>query len=488
MNVYTKTPHFALYLTSKTIIMKRLVILFCTFCIIFQLNAQDQQTPSPIIFIYDASGSMWGQIDGKTKMQIATDVLSTSVNNLPENQKIGLVAYGHREKGDCKDVEFLVDVATGTRSQINQSLTKIKPLGKTPLAYSATQVIGKLRDAKMKATVILVTDGIESCDGDICEVVKAAKAEGIDFRMHIIGFGLKAGETEQLKCAAEAGDGKYYDAADAGGLGDVLNEATTATVDEPAANFSVYATKNGKAVDAYVRAFKPGTKASINGLRTYGDTTLMYLPPGNYDLEARALENSDVAGITIPNVKIVADQITHQNISFDGGKISVITLNNGEGWDAVVKIFAKGNAKSVAGGRTYGKVDEYEVNPGVYDVEVAALIIEGVATSHKYENVEVKANGNTEVKHNFKSGIAMIGAKSASGLVDAVVKVIEVNTKKNVASGRTYTRETNNPKKFTLNPGTYEVTLVALGDHKGKKETYTLVVKAGETMEKMTTF
>lgn len=98
------------------------------FSIVHQTNAQDKKLPSPIIFIYDASGSMWGQMQGKTKMEIVADVLTISVNNLPENQKIGFVAYGHRKKGDCKDVEFLVDVESGTKSKVSQSIKGIKPL------------------------------------------------------------------------------------------------------------------------------------------------------------------------------------------------------------------------------------------------------------------------------------------------------------------------------------------------------------------------
>src|SRR5690606_16164514 len=137
-------------------------------------------------------------------------------------------------------------------------LKKIKPLGKTPLAYSATLVIDKLRQSKMKSTIILITDGIESCDGNICDVIKAAKAEGIDFRLHIVGFGLKAGETEQLKCAAEAGDGKYFDAADAGNLTAALSEATNETVDALVDNFSVFVVKSGVPIDAMVQSCKAG--------------------------------------------------------------------------------------------------------------------------------------------------------------------------------------------------------------------------------------
>src|SRR5690606_17810071 len=115
---------------------------------------------------------------------------------------------------------------------------------------------------------ILITDGIESCDGDICQIVTSAKKSGIDFKFHIVGFGLKDDDKKQLKCAAQAGNGKYYDAEDADGLRDVLTEATTKTVDKPKENFSVYALKNGQPVDAWV---KPKDKASNNkhsGART----------------------------------------------------------------------------------------------------------------------------------------------------------------------------------------------------------------------------
>ena len=371
--------------------MKKLFFFVLAFSFVCEITAQDGKTPSPIIFICDASGSMWGQIQGKTKMEIATNVLSNSVNKLPENQAVGLVAYGHRQKEDCTDVEFLVDVTDGTKVRVNQSLKKIKPLGKTPLAYSAKEVINKLRDAKLKATIILITDGIESCDGNICDVVSSAKKEGIDFRLHIVGFGLKAGETDQLRCAARAGDGQYYDAADAGRLGDVLSEATAAPVDKPSKNFSVYAIKNGKPIDALAKAYKAGTKTEIGSVRTYADTGYLYLPAGNYDLEVKPLENSDVNAVTIANVKSLEDKTSHQTISFDASKIQISTLNNGKGWDAVVKIYAKGNKTAVASGRTYGKSPVYEINPGVYDIELTAMVLEGIGKKLPYERCAGKS-------------------------------------------------------------------------------------------------
>ncbi|HMQ70423.1 MAG TPA: VWA domain-containing protein [Ignavibacteria bacterium] len=449
--------------------------------------AEKNETPSPVIFIYDASGSMWEQIDGKTKMDIASKVLTNSVNGLPDDQKIGFVAYGHRNEGDCEDVEFIVDVESGTKDRVAQSLSNLKPLGKTPLAYSMMQVINKLKESKIKATVILVTDGNESCNGNLCEVVKAAKKEGIDFRLHIIGFGLKEGDTKQLECSAQAGDGQYYDAADAGGLSEVLNQATNTSVDEPAGNLSLYTVTNGKAIDAYIKIYNTGSTESIKAVRTYGDTAFVYLPSGSYDIKVQPLGSSDLSALSVSGIECFEDKVTHKNISFDGSQLTVNVLNNGEGWDAVVKIKEKGNNKVVASSRTYGKQIPFELNPGTYDIEITALTIEGEERIKLIENVSVTGTESNNIEHNYKTGIAMIGASSSNGLEDVTISIVDVNTKKNVAGGRTYTSAEGNPKKFILTPGTYEVTLKAI-KLKGQKETFPMTIQQGQTFEKKVSF
>ena len=68
--------------------------------------AQDEAKSEDAILILDASGSMWGQIDGINKIVIAKDVVESLVRSLPDEQRLGLVAYGHRRKGDCSDNLF----------------------------------------------------------------------------------------------------------------------------------------------------------------------------------------------------------------------------------------------------------------------------------------------------------------------------------------------------------------------------------------------
>jgi Ca-activated chloride channel family protein len=464
--------------------MKTLAFILVAFLTLANMDAQTASTnPSPIIFIYDASGSMWGQLEGKSKMEIASGVLSTSLSELPSNQKIGLVAYGHRKKGDCKDVEFLVDVSGGSSSEVAKAIKAIKPLGKTPLAYSATQVIDKLRASKEKATIILITDGIESCNGNICDVVTAAKAEGIDFKLHIIGFGLKEGETEQLKCAAKAGDGNYYDAADAGGLGDVLDEAVQENVDKPEGNFGVYALKNGEPIDTYVKAYKAGTDEEMGTLRTYGETRYMYLPTGTYDLVAKPLA-SDVKSITVKNVENLEEEMTVKNISFDGSKFKVTTFNNEDGWDCMVKV-RDADGKVAASARTYGRSKELEVNPGDYTLSFQALVIKGLDTYSETESFTVEAGAVTEVSHTFETGTLQVYPKIGDEIIDCVVKVIEIESKKQVVGSRSYTKG----NEFLINPGSYEIKVSPLGKNKDKaSQTVNVVIKKGETVSKTLNF
>ncbi|MDC8000489.1 VWA domain-containing protein [Aequorivita todarodis] len=461
--------------------MKQLPITLCALLLSFQSIAQTKQAPevpSPIIFIYDASGSMWGQIQGKTKMEIASTVLSNSINDFAENQKIGLVAYGHRKKGDCRDVETLLPISNTSKSQVAAAVKAIKPLGMTPLAYSASTVIDQLRKSKEKATIVLITDGIESCDGHICKVVADAKKEGIDFKLHIVGFGLKAGETKQLECAAKAGDGNYYDAADASGLSEAMTEVASQTVDKPKGNLGVFVLKDGKPLDADVQAYIAGTKNKAERGRTYTDTTYLYLPQATYDLEVWQHSQNAISPVLVKNVQTFNDKTVYKTISLDGAKLHIAISNNGVLWDSNISVKTT-EGKNVIGSRTYGEEKELQVDAGVYNIEVNARTIHGLEATHLLKNVTLGNGEVTKVAHDFKSGVAIIGGTYKNEPFDVGIKITDPagNT---VYGGRTYKQN----KEIILIPGTYKVTLVEHGvyNSSAKSAQFTIEIKQGETV------
>ena len=118
------------------------------------------------IIVLDASGSMWGQINGKPKLMIAREALHTVLQTLPPDLELGLMAYGHSEKGSCEDIELVVPPAAGTASAITTAADNMKFLGKTPLTAAVKQAAEALKYTEDKATVILITDGLETCNAD----------------------------------------------------------------------------------------------------------------------------------------------------------------------------------------------------------------------------------------------------------------------------------------------------------------------------------
>ncbi|KFN41542.1 hypothetical protein N787_05575 [Arenimonas metalli CF5-1] len=170
------------------------------------------------MIVLDASGSMWGQIDGKPKLQIARETLATVLADTPAGTELGLVAYGHRSKGDCRDIELVIRPGAGTAPAINDAVAKMKFLGMTPLSDAVTAAARELRHTERRATVVLVTDGLETCKADPCAVAKALEESGVDFTAHVVGFGLSAEEGKQVACLAENTGGRYFAANDASSL------------------------------------------------------------------------------------------------------------------------------------------------------------------------------------------------------------------------------------------------------------------------------
>ncbi|PTE11312.1 vWA domain-containing protein [Mesorhizobium helmanticense] len=187
-----------------------------------------------VIVILDASGSMWAQIDGKPKLEIARESLRAALQSIPTDREIGFMAYGHREKAGCEDIELIVPPQAGSAGAISTAADSLKFLGKTPLTAAVKQAAEALKYTEDRATVVLITDGLETCGGDPCALGKELKAAGIDFTADVVGFGLTAEEGKQVACLAENTGGKYIQASDEKALQDALAETVAAPAPEPA--------------------------------------------------------------------------------------------------------------------------------------------------------------------------------------------------------------------------------------------------------------
>lgn len=184
------------------------------------------------VIVYDASNSMWGRIEGEAKVTIARRVLGDIVRDWAVDEPLGLVAYGHRREGDCSDIETVVPVGPVDREAMLARIEAISPKGKTPLTAAVRHAAGELGYRDAPASVILISDGIETCDADPCAAAAELSASGINFTAHVIGFDVGEADRAQLACIAENTGGRFFAARDAAGLQAALDEATQMATEE----------------------------------------------------------------------------------------------------------------------------------------------------------------------------------------------------------------------------------------------------------------
>ena len=181
-----------------------------------------------VMVVFDGSNSMWGQIDGKAKIEIARGVMANLLGEWVEERSVGLMAYGHRRRGDCSDIEVLVEPGQQARKSILERINNITPTGKTPLTDAVEQAATALSYTDQPATVVLISDGLESCDRDPCALAEALEKGGVGFTAHVVGFGLSSdADASSLACIAEKTGGQYITAGNSQELGAALSVVGT---------------------------------------------------------------------------------------------------------------------------------------------------------------------------------------------------------------------------------------------------------------------
>ena len=193
----------------------------------FQLYSQQpekEETPrtTRILFVLDASRSMSGKWQGESKYTIARTILSDildSINTL-ENVEVALRMYGHTKHfppQDCNDTRLEVPFRKNNIEEIKFRMKQLSPKGTSPIASSLLKSKDDFTPCKnCRNIVVLITDGIEECGGDICEVSAALQKEGIILKPFIIGIGRDTHEA--YDCA-----GQYFNAADKEQFTNALN-------------------------------------------------------------------------------------------------------------------------------------------------------------------------------------------------------------------------------------------------------------------------
>ncbi|MCC6752799.1 MAG: VWA domain-containing protein [Saprospiraceae bacterium] len=465
--------------------MKRYILLLFLLGLLSSHHAQNRQN----LFILDASGSMWQKIGGQNKIAIAKQVMKKIVQDLPAGDRIGLIAYGHNRKTDCNDIETLVPLAPLDRELFSKKLDAINPQGKTPIATSVAHALEVAKAVSSQVNIILVSDGLETCEGNACDLLKRAKDQGAKITLHVVGFGIEEKDLSTLECLAQAGGGQYFPANDAGELTIALKHS----VEDPVKNggfLSIKVTLDRQPVDATVKVYKKGETKEIAFGRSYTspktNPRIFLLPEGDYELEVCPIALDGRPVQRLAGLKVTSGDTLQKIVDFTNGHFEILVTRNGALSDAVVTLYHTGTRRVAAQTRSYkdpkNNPAKFKVVPGTYDVFISSVEIQG-KPEIRFEMQTLAGGATISLSHAWKSGELTVGARKGDAYVDATVGIYSKKTNANVANGRTYLSASSNPKTFILEPGEYEIRLSAVKPAGLGKKTLNALVKEGGIVE-----
>lgn len=438
--------------------MKSFIGLILTFSFLviaqFGMSQKIKQPLTRILFIYDGSNSMNGQWEGQSKHVTAKNLLNAALDSLRDvqNLQVALRVYGHSKSylsgQECNDTKLEVPFKNNNFDEIRKRLSEIRPKGTTPIALSLERSgddFPKCKDCRN--IIILITDGIEECNGDPCAVSLALQKNGIILKPFVIGLGLKDDFKEQFKCV-----GNYFD---------VTSPKVFANV-----------------LDIVISQALNATTAQVNLLDSYENPTetnvpMMFVNPIYNDVEYHYMHTMNSRGnpdtiyidpaikydlyvYTVPRVikkNVEISPAIHNIIAVDAAQGALTLVVNTRSIQAQpAAIVRKEGTMETLYAQPFGTTQNYLV--GKYDLEILTLprtYLKGVEiTQSTNTKIELPNNGQVSLMRSYK-GYGAIFVKRNGG----IEWVMDLN--KNAKS-----------ETIRLLPGHYRVMFRSAIDHNAK--------------------
>jgi Ca-activated chloride channel family protein len=160
-------------------------------------TANESKTPA-LVIVLDASNSMWGQVDGKAKIDIARTELNKLLAKPEISSQAQLIVYGSQSKHSCTDIKRLDD--SNDAEALSKLIKQIRPSGRSPIGAALKQAATSIKD---QGSILLISDGTESCDQDPCAIAKELKQQQPNLKIYAVGL-QAASSQPTLSCIAES--------------------------------------------------------------------------------------------------------------------------------------------------------------------------------------------------------------------------------------------------------------------------------------------
>jgi Ca-activated chloride channel family protein len=388
---------------------------------------------------------MYGRWQSGTKIDIAQRLIGKmldSLNSINDEQtfQLALRVYGHQKPvppQDCNDTRLEVPFSFNNIGKIKRKLREIKPKGTTPIARSLSRSATDFpRCDNCRNVVILITDGVEACDGDPCAVSRQLQKKGIILKPFVIGIGLDENFKETFACV-----GNYFDATDENTfenvLGIVISQAlnnTTAQIN--LLDINIRPTETDVPITLYDRVSGEVKYSFVHTINYLGNPdTLTIDPLITYNMTVHT-----IPPVYVDSITLIPGKHTQIGASTPQGSLE-LKIPQSKGYKNVQAIVRRAGEVRTLNVQDFNTEQKYLI--GFYDLEILTL------PRYIERNVEINQSTRTRIAVP-PPGIVSISA-SSSGYGSIFVErnnklewVIDLNPNQNRQS-------------FALQPGDYRV-------------------------------
>lgn len=416
----------------------------CLFSVSFAQRQKEIPQTTRLLFVLDASGSMNSNWEGDTRINIARQILSDmidSIANVPYVE-VAMRVYGHQynfKQKNCKDSKLEVAFGSRNNNQIRNMLDGLQPKGTTPIAYSLEQATKDFpNDGKdTRNVIVMITDGIEACDGDPCAISRGLQQKGIFLKPFIVGMGIEPKYAKGFECM-----GRFFNAKSSRQFKGFLQEVVKQTLGKTTVTVELLdESKQPREANVHMAFIDQATdKARYNivHFRDKGGKT--------DELKIDAIPTYDLMVYTTPpvlkkNVEIIGGRHNVVKVATPQGKLNIVqsgSLDYSTGHSAIIQQRGKGD---ILVNQQVNEPHNYLI--GNYRVEVLTR------PTTVFENVRINQGKTTTLRVKRPGVVTILNKLSGYGSIYVVKQDGSEEWVMNLP-------EKNIPRtNFALQPGNY---------------------------------
>jgi Ca-activated chloride channel family protein len=165
-----------------------------------------------VLIILDCSHSMWDRWQSDSKIKVTQKVLLKFMDSIATQKGIdvALRVFGHLNKNSY-GTRLEVPFEPNNNYKIQSKIKTLVPNGDCTAASALSSSLNDFptvsaddrNGTQARNIILIITDGMDDCDGNICNVARQVQMSGVIVQTFILGIGNKEDFQHSLDCAGK---------------------------------------------------------------------------------------------------------------------------------------------------------------------------------------------------------------------------------------------------------------------------------------------